>query len=206
MTVIICPGVHPPELTTSFVQQLGGQVDDYLILPTDIAPPYSAVHILDYLHRQFAVPRPASAQAKLATAPLVFIGFSAGVVGAIGAAWMWQALGRKVKAFIAFDGWGVPLVGSFPIHRVSHDRFTHDSSIYWGGAEESFYADPPVPHLELWRSPRTVRGWHLSGSPRLSPNATQASGEPSHRTPATAADFLLTLLTRHDEVRVEMAG
>ncbi|NEQ24879.1 MAG: hypothetical protein F6K28_38440 [Microcoleus sp. SIO2G3] len=197
MTVVICPGVHSPELTTSFVQQIGSQIDDYLIVPPDIALPYSAPHVFHYLHRQFVVPRPSAAQTALASVPLLFVSFSAGVVGAIGAAWMWQALGRTVKAFVAFDGWGVPLIGNFPIHRVSHDRFTHYSSILWGGAAESFYADPPVSHLDLWQSPQTAAGWRVSGSARL------LTAEATSRTPATAADFLLALLAKHHEVSSE---
>ncbi|MBD2090247.1 hypothetical protein H6F67_10320 [Microcoleus sp. FACHB-1515] len=187
MTVIICPGIHPPELTASFVQQIGAYVDDYLIVPSD-SYPYSAPHIFHYIYRQFVVPRPTSSQ-TVASTPLVFISFSAGVVGAIGAAWMWQALGKKVKAFIAFDGWGVPLIGNFPIHRISHDRFTHDSSIAWGGAE-SFYADPPVAHLDLWRSPQTAIGWRV-----------QAQCHPPEADRTTAADFLLALLAQHHEIK-----
>lgn len=203
MTVIICPGVHPPELTASFIEQVGSQIDDYLVVPTDIALPYSAPHVLHYLHRQFMVPRPLAAQPPQSSVPLLFVGFSAGVVGAIGAAWMWQALGRTVKAFVAFDGWGVPLFGNFPIHRISHDRFTHHSSILWSGASESFYADPPVSHLDLWRSPRTASGWRVSGKLQLlNPDDRDASIE-GQRTPTTAADFLLALLAKHNEVRSE---
>ncbi|UBF26093.1 hypothetical protein K9N68_31945 [Kovacikia minuta CCNUW1] len=94
--------------------------------------------------------------------PLVFIGFSAGVVGAIAAAWGWQLLGGAVQAFIAVDGWGVPLGGTFPIYRISHDSFTHWSSALLGAGETSFYADPAVDHLVLWRSPQAVKGWQVS--------------------------------------------
>lgn len=195
MTVIICPGVHPPELTESFIQQIDSQIDDYLIVPSDNHP-YSPLHVFHYIYRQFVVPRPTSSDA-VASTPLVFVGFSAGVVGAIGAAWMWQALGKKVKAFVAFDGWGVPLIGNFPIHRISHDRFTHDSSIVWGGAE-SFYADPPVTHLDLWRSPQTVVGWCVKERFRL-----LESDETIDRHATTAADFLLSLLAQHQEIKAE---
>ncbi|MEM7725486.1 MAG: hypothetical protein AAF208_03835 [Cyanobacteria bacterium P01_A01_bin.45] len=90
--------------------------------------------------------------------PLVFISFSAGVVGAIGASHLWQSQGGNVKALIAIDGWGVPLLGSFPIHRMSHDYFTHWSSLLLGGGKNNFYAQPSVSHLELWRSPDLVKG------------------------------------------------
>jgi hypothetical protein len=74
--------------------------------------------------------------------PLLLIGFSAGVVGAIAAANLWQGQGRRVAAVIAVDGWGVPQVGDFPLHRVSHDYFTHWSSAVLGAGADSFYADP----------------------------------------------------------------
>jgi hypothetical protein len=89
--------------------------------------------------------------------PIVIIGFSAGVVGAIGAAWMLQSQKIPIQALIAIDGWGVPLFGTFPIYRFSHDRFTHETSSWLGGIP-AFYADPAVPHLEMWRSPDQVRG------------------------------------------------
>jgi hypothetical protein len=94
--------------------------------------------------------------------PTIWLAFSAGVVGAIGAAWGWQLASGKVLAFIALDGWGVPLFGNFPIHRLSHDRFTHWSSALLGAGADSFYADPAVEHLDLWRSPSTAWGWHIS--------------------------------------------
>jgi hypothetical protein len=199
MTVIICPGVHSPELTESFLWGLGGQIADYLIFPSETTPPYSALHILEFLHRQFSIPRsptsrPASQhQPTVAAEPLLFIGFSAGVVGAIGAAWMWQGMGRTVKALIALDGWGVPLYGNFPIHRLSHDRFTHWSSARWGEGQDNFYADPPVPHLDLWRSPQTATGW------RISPD--QPKHQNDEATPTTAAEFLLMLLGEYGELR-----
>lgn len=193
MTVIICPGIHPPEFTASFVRHIESQIGDYLVVPSD-GLPYSAPHVFHYIYRQFVIPRPTPTQA-IASTPLVFVSFSAGVVGAIGAAWMWQALGKKVKAFIAFDGWGVPLIGNFPIHRISHDRFTHDSSIAWGGAE-SFYADPPVSHLDLWRSPQTAIGWRVPNRFRL----LESDGGIDR---TTAADFLLALLAQHQETKDE---
>ncbi|MCU0568633.1 MAG: hypothetical protein MUF49_18805 [Oculatellaceae cyanobacterium Prado106] len=91
--------------------------------------------------------------------PLFFVGFSAGVVGAIGAARLWHQWGGQVQGLAAFDGWGVPLWGDFPIYRISHDAFTHWSSALLGAGQASFYAEPPVSHLALWRSPETVQGW-----------------------------------------------
>jgi len=58
------------------------------------------------------------------------------------------AIRGHVKAY-CFRRLGVPLVGNFPIHRLSHDYFTHWSSAVLGSGNDSFYADPPVEHLEM---------------------------------------------------------
>lgn len=149
MLIVICPGVHPPELTSRFIEGIQDWLEsDYLILPTDKYLPYNAIAVLQWLERQ----QISKSQ------PLSFIAFSAGVVGGIGAAIAWQLQGGTVHSFIAFDGWGVPLLANFPIYRVSHDLFTHwSSSILGAGA--GFYADPEVEHLELWRSPAACSGW-----------------------------------------------
>ncbi|MBD2072237.1 hypothetical protein H6F93_32725 [Leptolyngbya sp. FACHB-671] len=215
MSLIICPGIHPPELTASFLAGLEDvtrtplrELTNYFIFPSDRYPPYSAFHILETLYAWIGKPCKNSEQPdqNLSTnllpssshASLVFLSFSAGVVGAIGAARTWQRSGGQVKAFIAVDGWGVPLRGEFPLYRLSHDFFTHWSSAPLGAAAESFYADPPVPHLELWRSPQTVWGYQLKGeerSPSLFPNSPR-------RAPITAAAFLIDLLTRQIDSRL----
>lgn len=187
MSIVICPGMHNPEVTQSFLAwlrreiALGSLNENLLIFPAQDAPAYSAWHILQFL-RNLSSP--------LET-PLVFISFSAGVVGAIGAAWGWQMLGGQVKAFIALDGWGVSLFGNFPIHRLSHDYFTHWSSSLLGSGFDSFYADPPVEHLKLWRSPQTVEGWRI-----VHPNV---GIQPRSR--LTAAQFLTMLLERYEEIK-----
>ncbi|HAZ45084.1 MAG TPA: hypothetical protein DCZ55_11585 [Cyanobacteria bacterium UBA11371] len=188
MKVIICPGIHPPELTESFVAGLElskfCQPADILIFPTKDYPAYSGWHILQFVGDRLRGDGKTDYQLPITNYQLpirlVFISFSAGVVGAIAAAKAWQRMGGKVKAFIALDGWGVPLFGDFPIYRVSHDEFTHWSSALLGSGEESFYADPGVEHLELWRSPQTARGWWVN-----------AQGQ---RAPATAAEFLVGVL------------
>lgn len=142
--------------------------------------------------------------------PLAFVSFSAGVVGAIGAAWMWQFLGGTVKAFIAFDGWGVPLWGSFPIHRFSHDEFTHWSSALLGAGSDSFYADPPVAHLDLWAKPQIAQGWWIQS--QVADGESQSDSPITHypthdvavsqaaRSPVTATQFLTMLLERYGEL------
>lgn len=197
MTVIICPGVHPAELTQSFLTGLGRQSGQDLVFPADRYPAYSALHLYSFLRHQLA---------DLATEDILLIGFSAGVVGAVGAASLWQTLGGTVKAVIALDGWGVPHLGNFPMYRLSHDPFTHWSSICLGGDSEGFYADPPVTHLELWRSPHITRGWWLSAkkveqftvNPDINPDINSVLRETWTYT--TVAHFLQHLLQRYGEI------
>lgn len=197
MTVIICPGIHPPELTQSFLARLDRQSGQDLVFPTDRYPAYSALHLYSFLRHQTV---------DLATKDILLIGFSAGVVGAVGAAGLWQILGGTVKAVIALDGWGVPRIGSFPMYRMSHDPFTHWSSSCLGGEAEGFYADPPVAHWELWRSPHTTKGWWLPArqaeqftvKPNINPDIN-----PGYRntwTYTTATHFLQHLLQRYGEI------
>lgn len=212
MSLIICPGIHPPELTNRFLASLEDLTQTpltaklkYFVFPSDRYPPYSAFHILERLYDWVGKPDQNLERSDQnpflkslscsSNSSLVFLGFSAGVVGAIGAARTWQRSGGKVKALIAVDGWGVPLRGEFPLYRISHDFFTHWSSALLGIGEESFYADPAVPHLELWRSPQTVQGYWLRGEER---SPSQSPHRPTQAT--TAAAFLLDLLTRYGEI------
>ena len=188
MRLVICPGIHDPKLTDRFLEGLSEVWGDaeprqntqtsypVKIFPAHKHPPFSALDIFHFLCCQ-----------ELAGESLVFVSFSAGVVGAIGAAWMWQQIGCKVAAFIALDGWGVPLGGTFPIHRISHDSFTHWSSAILGSGGDGFYADPPVEHLDLWREPQTVKGWQIS----------QIADRIETTKPATAATFLVHLLKQY---------
>ncbi len=149
MNVIICPGIHPPELTDSFVTSLSTD-HNLLVFPANHYPAYSAWHICHWLQQQ-----------KLVSQKLLFITFSAGVVGGMGAAIALQLRGFKIAALIAIDGWGVPLLPIFPLYRLSHDYFTHWSSAILGSGNEGFYAEPPRSHLEIWRSPETCLGWRV---------------------------------------------
>ncbi len=187
MRLVICPGIHDRKLTDCFLEGLSEvwgdaeprqnpQVVSHVkIFPAHKHPPFSALDILHFLCLQ-----------DLAGESLVFVSFSAGVAGAIGAAWMWQQLGGQVGAFFALDGWGVPLGGTFPIHRISHDRFTHWSSAILGSGGDSFYADPAIAHLELWRNPQAATGWHVSQTAGIETAA-----------PTTAAEFLVHLLKHY---------
>ncbi|MBD2448022.1 hypothetical protein H6G76_12765 [Nostoc sp. FACHB-152] len=185
MNIIICPGIHDPELTQSFISSgLGIDFDNtssqrIMVFPENGFLALSAPHIVHFLSDRL--------KNKL-DSPVIFISFSAGVVGAIVAAWNWQILGGQVKAFIAIDGWGVPLWGDFPIHRLSHDYFTHWSSLLLGSGHNNFYAEPTVDHLSMWRSPQTVQGWWVDSSVEV----------PRQKMRLTAAEFLHLLVKRYE--------
>ncbi len=155
MTLIICSGIHSISLTVSFLNCLktldSNLTDNCLIFPTDRYLAYSSCQLLEFLQQHY----PCAKESP----PLTFIAFSAGVVSAIATANYWQFLGGKIQKFIALDGWGMPLIGNFPIYRLSHDSFTHYSSGLISLSQLSFYASPAVNHLDLWRSPNLVKGW-----------------------------------------------
>jgi hypothetical protein len=169
LNLLFCPGYHDPQLSERFLTALEPPpaIAVYLYPAPDF-PPYSPHHILEFLQ----------SQNLKAEQELIIMGFSAGVVGAIAAAKTWQRSHGKIQAFLALDGWGVPLWADFPIYRLSHDHFTHETSLLLGGGKLNFYADPSVDHLELLRSPQQVQGWSESRS-----NSTL-------RQPTTAKDFL----------------
>ncbi|AFY43335.1 hypothetical protein [Nostoc sp. PCC 7107] len=180
MMIIICPGIHEPEITDSFISDWLSQTTvKTMVFPGQGVLALSAPHILQFLGDRLQHQR---------NSPVVFISFSAGVVGAIAAAWNWQILGGQVKAFIAIDGWGVPLWGNFPIHRLSHDYFTHWSSLLLGSGHNNFYAEPAVEHLSMWRSPQNVQGWWVN---------SDCQGYPQ-KMPLTAAEFLHLLVKRYE--------
>lgn len=197
MSIIICPGIHQPALTENFVSggleifsqsKLENSVN-ILIVPTEGFLALSGFHILQFLGVDAERLVDRHRLRHQLKSPVVFISFSAGVVGAIAAAHSWQLLGGYIKAFIAIDGWGVPLWGSFPIHRMSHDYVTHWSSKILGSGEDNFYADPPVDHLSMWRSPQVVQGRWVDSFDGVSPPKSRL----------TAAEFLQMLLNRYQE-------
>lgn len=182
--------MHDYKLTQSFIEGLATETkyflkersraiyslhtsENLLIFPTQKYLAISGFNILQFVQNQLSN----------SDESLLFISFSAGVVGAIQAAHAWQMLGGKISAFIAVDGWGVPLYGNFPIHRLSHDFFTHWTTL--GSGEDNFYAAPSVEHLELWRSPDTVNGYWVSTKVEVPPQYL------------SAAKFLIMLLNRY---------
>ena len=150
MVVLICPGFHDRTLTQSFLANLA--LPDPALVPPSSILPIDGIAIFhwmsEYLQNQ---DRP--------TPDVAIIGYSAGVVGAMTVAAMWHHGGGRVRCLIAIDGWGVALSGPFPIHRISHDYFTHWSSALLGAGEQGFYAEPAVEHLQIWRSPDSVTGY-----------------------------------------------
>jgi hypothetical protein len=94
---------------------------------------------------------------------------------------------HNVKALIAFDGWGVPLFASFPIHHISHDYFTHWSSNLLNCGKVNFYADPDVNHLEIWGKINQVNGYKIE-SLKLGHDLI---------TPITLKDFIKELLQNY---------
>ncbi len=193
MVVYLCPGYHSSALTDRFIQavwpdltthnkdaeslknpEISG-IPEIIVFPSDRRPPYSPHAIVDHLCESLDKSLAGRAEAGAIAAPrVVWIGFSAGVVGGILAARQWHRAGHSVDKFIAIDGWGVPLGQRFPIYRMAHDAWTHHSQSWmgqglrqmpgnsWGDRpHRSFIADPPVPHLDLWRSPDQVQGYLL---------------------------------------------
>ncbi|BAU64824.1 hypothetical protein STA3757_22000 [Stanieria sp. NIES-3757] len=180
MTIIVCSGIHNPDLTDNFLNNLNiinqkFLAADILVITYPQIPVYSPVHLEKFLTQKIDQNN-----------DLFFISFSAGVVGSIGAAKNWQSKGGKIKALIAIDGWGVPLIANFPIYRLSHDYFTHWSLELLGRSRESFYSQPEVEHLTIWNSPHQTWGWWLNKS--------------GTKIRCTAADFVLNLLQKYDEI------
>lgn len=150
MTLILCPGMHPVSWTESFLEQLDTvcptQVSDRIVFTSASGRQWSPYGLRTYL------------TAHTVTPPVTLLAFSAGCVAASGIAQHWQQQGYPVAGLIAMDGWGVPTVGKFATHRLSHDAFTHQSSAWLGKGDVSFYAEPPVAHDHLWRYPAMVYG------------------------------------------------
>ncbi len=141
-----------------------------IIVPTDRVFPCDPVSIANHIERQMA--DSSVIPASKAPIKLNFLGFSAGTIGALGAAWLWRDR-AQLGAIILCDGWGVPIlpvwdwftnrqqprIAPMPnLYRVSHDRWTHDTWSRMGIATPSFVADPEVEHLTLWSDPDCILG------------------------------------------------
>lgn len=167
---IICPGIHPPSLNHNLLQILDLP---YLIFPDHQKLAFSPLHLLTFIK-------------KYANEKNIFlIAFSAGVVSAIAVA-QELANSQRIKGLIAMDGWGVPLKGDFPIYRLSHDYFTHRTSNLLGAGKKNFYADPPIPHLQLWQHPQKAIGYQEIA--------------PGCKIKCTAAEFMGEILAKINNV------
>ncbi|MDJ1185032.1 hypothetical protein [Roseofilum casamattae] len=175
MAVLICPGFHDRDLTESFLTDLALPVDP-LVPPSSILP-IDGISLFNWM-------REALLNGDREKPDIAIIGYSAGVVGAMAVAAMWHHGGGRVRCLIAIDGWGVALAGPFPIHRISHDYFTHWSSALLGVGERGFYAEPAVEHLQVWRSPDSVTGYARVGD-----------RQPAQWQQTTAKDFIRQLLS-----------
>ncbi len=156
--VVLLPGFHPPEWTAQFVAAVWGDRPPPLaIFPAHRQPVYAPDCVMAWLREQFADD----------DRPITLIGFSAGAVGAWALMRQWEsvtqvpAAGRSLtlSRTMLIDGWGVPIATQIPCYRLSHDRFTHHTSALLGAGVQGFYADPPVAHGDLWRSPDRAWGW-----------------------------------------------
>jgi hypothetical protein len=167
-SLVICDGIHPPQWTEDFLHSWNDcPIDikrDYdLILSPRLSPAYDGLSIYQLIVTNY--------QQTNSTKPLIFIGFSAGVVGALIASRLWQRHRvSPVLALIAIDGWGVPLIADFPIYTLSHDYFTHLTLIKFNPYCDSFYADPSVSHEQIWRSPSNTLGWWQTANGRKQRN------------------------------------
>lgn len=181
----ICGGFHGPEATDG-MRTLWASDPVISAIPAvvlgDGVPwaPLSAHALRQSLERA----RPTSPDLGRGQDPgldLILWAFSAGGVGAVALAQHWQRYRGRVRAIFLLDGWGVPWAGAAPLHRLSHDAFTHHSSRGLGAGRADFFAQPAVPHLQLWQRPQGVMG---QGS------LPSSSGQPGTVQRVSAADFL----------------
>lgn len=154
--LVICPGFHPHCWTDYLIAALspalavaGPQQRPWQLLrsPTIL----NGAVLRQYLQEHLGPPGNTSAQP-------IFLGFSAGCVSAATLARYWRDQGQGAT-LLCVDGWGVPLDAAATSYRLSHDRFTHQTSAWLGAGKEAFYADPPVPHGLMWQQPQRVLGW-----------------------------------------------
>ncbi|MGB7417063.1 MAG: hypothetical protein WA902_22910 [Thermosynechococcaceae cyanobacterium] len=196
--IIICPGFHDRIWTDQFMQGIRfPNPESVWVFPAERYPACSGIHIFNFLYDiscssvrfNTAIDAEVRQSNAFALKPIL-IGFSAGVVGVMQAAWAWQQLGGSIAAIIAIDGWGVPLLNDVSCYRLSHDLFTHWSSAVLGQGCDRFYADPSIPHAKLWQHPQNAQGWWIYDH----------ESETAPKTATTAADFIHHLLRRHGAI------
>ncbi|MEM1367193.1 MAG: hypothetical protein AAGG02_04090 [Cyanobacteria bacterium P01_H01_bin.15] len=152
--VLVCPGIHPRNLTVDFLKSLnsvGLPTADWLVFPAERLAPYDGFAIANFLEQQMSFPERAPS--------ITILSYSAGVVGALIAARMWQRRGGQIRQFFAWDGWGAPVTDDFPSFRISHDNFTHRTSCLLGSGCAQFWAEPGVSHHQVWQAPAQIFGY-----------------------------------------------
>ncbi|NEQ48951.1 MAG: hypothetical protein F6K11_02300 [Leptolyngbya sp. SIO3F4] len=154
MQLLICPGYHSPDLTHDFLQLLLKRITPAHLW---ILPIFRLLGGWQWLLTEKDAPDRNQC--------LNVIAFSAGVVAAYPLIMDWQNNGG-ISRFIAIDGWGMPLPGALSVYRVSHDRWTHNTTFFPAPHEcrGYFYASPGVEHLSLWQAPHQAHGKGAIGS------------------------------------------
>ncbi len=148
---------------------MGLSSQEVCCFPSNCQPVYSPQALLAFIQVNASLHK-----------PIILIAYSAGNVGAIGAARAWTQLGGVVKVLIAIDAWAVPLSGNCPIVTLCHDQFTDFWVRGFSPVSASFYADPPTSHQQLWQAPERVWGVSCPVSP--------------YRSRTTAAQFIQEIL------------
>lgn len=183
--LLICGGLHPVQDTKSILaiahQDPVLSQHPIVQLGTSNALSCLSAHALRQEFDQIWSDRGPGAAAEMPA--IILWAFSAGCVGAVALAQHWHRYRHPVLAIFLVDGWGVPWGGESPLHRLSHDGFTHITSSYLGTGCASFVAHPAVPHRQLWRDPNRVMGQQIM--------TRRASGSAPDLPPSlSAADFL----------------
>jgi hypothetical protein len=156
--LLVCGGLHPPGYTDQICNVIAA--DDMLSTSPRVVMEASPQVLSAFaLRRELEAALSNASLASVDSPGLIIWAFSAGCVGAATLATYWQQYRGPVLALFMVDGWGVPRDPQIPVHRLSHDRFTHDTSGCLGRGDEDFYAEPAVPHLDLWRHPQAVTGY-----------------------------------------------
>jgi len=177
VVLLICGGMHPPSYTGQMLatiardQRLSSRLSRVVCAPEHALGVLSPFALRQSLEANLDVPChvssagvsfPGALSPKTAPMALIIWAFSAGCVGAAPLTTYWQRHRGPVLALFMVDGWGVPCPPGVPVHRLSHDPVTHDTSRWLGAGDEDFYADPAVPHLTLWQQPQAVAGWAMA--------------------------------------------
>lgn len=160
--LLVCGGMHPPSYSGQILSAIA-QDEALSQLSRGVCSPSSGLDVLSpFALRRSLEPTFEAASQRCPSPGLIIWAFSAGCVGAAALATYWQRYRGPVLAIFLVDGWGVPRPPGVPVHRLSHDRLTHDTSRWLGAGDEDFWADPPVPHLQLWQQPHRTEGWAVA--------------------------------------------